>query len=302
MKTYVAIDIGGTDIKYGLVDEEGNIQESFSTQTQAWLGGPHVARKAVDIAVTYMRKEDISGVGISTAGMVDIEEGKIFYSGPQIPDYAGVKLKALLEEACGVPCEVENDVNCAGLAESIAGAGKGMDSVVCLTIGTGIGGCYVEKGQVLHGSLGSAMEVGYLKIRGEDFQDLASTTAMTEWVAREKGESKEEWSGRNIFKAAKAGDAVCISGIDRMCDVLGEGIANLCYVLNPSAVILGGGVMQQKEYLEPRLQAAMEKYLLPSIAERTKLSVAWFGNEAGMLGAYHHFRLMQQRRQERKGE
>ena len=107
------------------------------------------------------------------------------------------------------------------------------------------------------------------------------------------------WTGQHIFEAAREGDPICVSEIDRMCDILGKGIANICYVLNPEVVVLGGGVMAQKEYLYPRIRSALDRYLIPSIAQETELTMARQGNDAGMIGAYLHFQKMQRKRQGR---
>ncbi len=108
---------------------------------------------------------------------------------------------------------------------------------------------------------------------------------MAEW----KNEPSERWNGYRIFQDAQKGDALCIRAIDEMTDVLGQGIANICYVLNPEVVVLGGGIMAQEEYLKGRVEKAVEKYLVASIASRTRIAFAKHRNDAGMLGAFYHF-------------
>ncbi|MFW5632652.1 MAG: ROK family protein, partial [Acetivibrio ethanolgignens] len=146
MERYVSIDIGGTAIKYGIIDENGKILERREKPTEAFMGGLSILKKTVDIVENFQKNFEINGICISTAGMVDVKKGSIFYSGPQIPDYAGTQFKKTMEERFGIPCEVENDVNCAGLAESVSGAAKDSCITLCLTIGTGIGGCIVING------------------------------------------------------------------------------------------------------------------------------------------------------------
>ena len=108
-------------------------------------------------------------------------------------------------------------------------------------------------------------------------------------VAEWKGEQEDIWDGYHIFEEAKKGDELCNRAIDEMCDVLGKGIANICYVINPEIVVLGGGIMAQEEFLKDRIKAAMDKYLVSSIAKHTKLAFAKHQNDAGMLGAFYHF-------------
>ena len=289
MKYYISIDIGGTAIKYGVLAEDGSFLSRGETPTEAARGGPAILEKVTGIAARLWETAAISGICISTAGMVDPERGEVFYSAPLIPHYAGTNFKKTMEARFGVPCEVENDVNCAGLAESVSGAGRGSRSMVMLTIGTGIGGCIVLDGKVLHGAGNSACEVGYLHMRGSDFQTLGAASILTEKVAAQKGEPESVWNGLRIFGEAKRGDPVCRAAIDEMVGVLGEGIANICYVIDPEVVVLGGGVMAQEEYLRGPLEAALRAYLLDSVADHVRLAFARHRNDAGMLGAFYHF-------------
>lgn len=296
MNVYACIDIGGTVVKYGLINADGRIIKTEKTATEAQRGGPAILHKVKEIVRKLQREHAVSGIAVSTAGMVDTESGEIFYAAPLIPDYAGINFKEELEKEFHVPCEVENDVNCAGLAESISGAAKGCKTVLCLTVGTGIGGCMLIDGHVFHGAGDSACEVGYMHMSGSDFQTLGSARTLIENVAERKGEASENWNGYRIFEAAGKGDDICGEAISEMVEVLGIGIANICYVFNPEIVVLGGGVMEQEKALKGRLEEALKKYLVPCIAERTKLAFAKHKNEAGMLGAYYH--LMYKLRQE----
>lgn len=246
MNPYVVIDIGGTSIKYGLADAKGQLLETHEMPTEAQKGGPHILNTTKEIVARYLKKHPLAGVAISSAGMVDPDKGEIFYAGPQIPNYAGTQFKKEIEETFQIPCEIENDVNCAGLAEVTTGHAKGSNHAVCLTIGTGIGGCLLLDGQVFHGFSNSACEVGYLHLPDGAFQDLASTTALVEYVAEHHGDPVEQWNGRRIFKQATEGDKICMAGIDRMVAYLGKGLANIAYVVNPEVIVLGGGLWPRK--------------------------------------------------------
>ena len=293
MKPYICIDIGGTAIKYGVIENEKIIEKAVIDTPK---GGPKILEKTKEIIETYLKRGSYGGVCISTAGMVDVENGRIFHAADTIPDFKGTEFKKEIETSFKITCEIENDVNCAGLAESISGAGKGCKSILCLTIGTGIGGCAVIGGEVLHGFTGSACEIGYMRIPGGVFEKLGAASILTQKVAEKKGEDRLKWSGIHIFEEAKKNDKICIEAIDEMCDVLGLGIANLCYILNPQKVVLGGGIMAQEDYLYPRIRKAMDKYLIPVLAENTELAMAEHKNNAGMLGAYYHFMKRQQKR------
>lgn len=290
MKRYVSVDIGGTAIKYGVISADGQILKKDVMDTDAKRGGFAILCKVQKIVEGFYAQEKISGICISTAGIVDTEKGEVTYSAPLIPDYAGTEYKRVLEERFQIPCEVENDVNCAGLAEFHTGASAGSKIALMLTVGTGIGGSIVMDGQIFRGFSGSACEIGYLTMRDSDFQTLGAASILTKKVAKWKNEPEKVWDGYHIFEAAKAGDPLCICAIDEMADVIGQGVANICYVLNPEVVVFGGGIMAQKEFLKERMEAAVGKYLIPEIANHTRLAFAKHGNDAGMLGAFYHFR------------
>ena len=291
MKEYICIDIGGTSIKHGVVREDGTFAVTGEMPTQAMeYGGPGIMEKAKKIVEVYREEYQPEGICISTAGMVDCEKGKITYAAPLIPNYTGTEIKKTLEDLYGIPCEVENDVNCAGLAEHFAGASKGSSISLCLTIGTGIGGAIIIDGKVFHGFSGSGCEVGYMHLPGGEFQDLGASSILVKKTAEYKNIDSASINGKYVFEQAKQGDSDCIRAIQEMCEVLGMGIANICYVVNPEVVVLGGGIMAQKEYLKDILRESLDKYLIPSVARHTRLEFAQNQNQAGMLGAYYHFR------------
>lgn len=289
MKKYISVDIGGTAIKYGMIREDGQILSRGVIDTEAHRGGPAILNKVEKIVEQHCIQEKLCGICISTAGMVDTEKGVITYAAPLIPDYTGTEYKKILENKFRLPCEVENDVNCAGLAEYHSGASAGSRIAVMLTVGTGIGGSIVIDGEIFRGFSGSACEVGYMNMQGGDFQTLGAASSLTKKVADWKKEPRERWNGYHIFEAAKQGDDLCIRAIDEMSDTLGQGIANICYVLNPEVVVLGGGIMAQEHFLKERIQASIAKYLLPEIVSHTRLAFAKHQNDAGMLGAFYHF-------------
>lgn len=290
LKKYIAIDIGGTMIKYGIIDEKSNIIETNETTTEAFKGGKYVFDKVKNICKQYIQNEKMEGICISTAGMVNTQTGEIIYANSDsMPDYTGINYKKTFQDEFNIPCEVENDVNCAGLCENYAGASKNTHSSLCLTIGTGIGGCIVIDNKVVGGFSNSGAEVGYMNMFGKTFQELASTTTLVEKTAKAMNIDKSDINGKIIFEKAKQGDKICIEQIDSLCDYLAYGIANICYVINPEMVVLGGGIMGQKDYLKPKIENSLKKYLIQPILEKTKLSFAINENQAGMLGAYFNF-------------
>ena len=248
MKTYICIDIGGTSIKYGMIREDGTFLTTGEMPTEAQKhGGPGIMKKAEAIVEEFLNTYKPEGICVSTAGMVDCEKGRITYAAPLIPHYTGTEIKKTLEERFHLPCEVENDVNCAGLAEHFSGASKGSKISVCLTVGTGIGGAILIDGKVFHGFSGSGCEVGYMHLPGGAFQDMGASSILVKKTAEYKRIAPESIDGKYVFEHAKKGDMDCIRAIEEMCEVLGMGISNICYVVNPEVVVLGGGIMAQKE-------------------------------------------------------
>lgn len=290
MKQYISIDIGGTFIKYGLINENGEILEKHELATEANKGGEQILEKTLKIVENYKENHQVEGVAISTAGMVDTKNGSIRYASELIPGYTGINFKEPIKEKFDLPCYVENDVNCAGLAEYKSGAGKNSEIALILTIGTGIGGCAIINGEVYHGISGSAMEIGYMNMQNSTFETLASAKTLVEKVADLKVENVEDWNGKKIFDLAKGGDEICIKAIDEMCEVLARGIANIVYVLNPDTIILGGGIMAQGEYLYEKIDKNLEKYLQKPLYDAISLKFASNQNAAGMLGAFYNFK------------
>ena len=289
MKFYVSIDIGGTSIKHGILDENIKFITSGEIATEAQKGGKNILEKVINIVSEYKKEYTLSGICISTAGMVDCEKGEIIHASDLIPNYTGTQIKKTLEDIFSIPCEVENDVNCAGLAEYFSGSAKGSSISLCLTIGTGIGGSIIINDKVFHGFSGSACEVGYMNMFKSKFEDLGATSILVKKVAKLKNCSENHIDGKLIFEMAKNNDEDCIKAIDEMVDILGMGIANICYVINPEVVVLGGGIMAQKDYLYDKIRLSLDKYLIPTISSKTKLEFAKNQNKAGMIGAYYNF-------------
>ncbi|EQK44676.1 ROK family protein [[Clostridium] bifermentans ATCC 638] len=291
MKKFICIDIGGTSIKYGILRETGIIIEKGNMDTNALKeGGQGIFEKIKYIISKYLKNYEVEAVCISTAGMVDPKDGKILFALEHlIPGYTGMEIKKEVEREFNIRCEVENDVNCAGLGEMWLGAGKGASSSVCLTIGTGIGGCIIINNELIHGFSNSAGEIGYMKINGEDFQNVASTTSLVKRVARLKNIAEENINGKMIFDMAKNKDQDCLKEIDYMIKSLAIGIANLSYVINPEVIILGGGIMAQEQFLKPKIKEALRKELIKTIYENTRIEFAKRQNDAGMIGALYNF-------------
>ena len=289
MNKIICIDIGGTAIKYGVIGTDHKVLCTRETATCAHMGAAALSEKLRNI-VRELKEEapDAAGIAISTAGVVDADQALILHATDAIPGWKGTSLRNELAEF-GLPVEAENDVNCAGLSEYASGSAAGAQSALILTVGTGIGGCFIKDGQLLNGHTWSACEVGYLPVDGQPFQEQAATSVLSARTASIKGGTAEEWNGRKIFAAAAAGDRECQSCIDDMCVVLGKGIAALCFVLNPEVVVFGGGIMAQEAVLRTPITEAFARHSIPLISNATRIEFASHQNAAGMKGALVNF-------------
>ncbi len=292
MCKYLCIDIGGTAIKYGVYNELGrNENEVGSILVKQTHEGTEIINTVIEIVSNTIKLYTIEGICISSAGVIDASLGKVIYSGYTIPNYTGTQIKAIIEKKFNIPCEVENDVNCACLGEYWLGAGRGSSSLVCLTIGTGVGGAIMLDNKLIHGYSHTAGEIGYMNILGENFQDLASTSSLIKRVSkRKKNENARNLTGFQIFELAKQGDVICIEEIDNMVRNLALGIANILYLFNPETLILGGGIMGQKEMLKEKIDQEISNAIVHPMFNKTTIKFAQNGNDAGLLGALYNFR------------
>lgn len=287
MKTMV-LDIGGTAIKSAIA-ENGSLSAIRETPTSAAKGGAYVMSLAKEIIGSYRDTYDFSRIGISTAGQVNPVTGSIIYANHNIPGYTGTPVKDIMEKAFHVPVFVENDVNAAAIGEAVYGAGRGEKNFVCLTYGTGVGGAIFTDGNIYRGSSFSAGELGALIVHPEDrrpdedmysgcYEKYASTTAL---IARASEYDPAITNGKILFSRI---DEKEICGIvDSWIDEIVYGLVSIVHMLNPSCIILGGGIMEQ-----PYIPAQIEKKLMPSVMSSfrgLKIKKAELGNQAGMLGA-----------------
>lgn len=295
MMYYICIDIGGTSIKYGVLSEKGEIFIDGTVSTKVTEKENFIlsdVKKLIRNILDEYRNYEIKGICVSTAGVVNPEKGEIAYAGPTIPKYTGTKIKEELEKEFSISCEVENDVNCAGLGEYWKGAGKGSKSMVCLTIGTGIGGSVILDGKLLNGIGYTAGEIGYMDVNGSYIQNIASSKYLVEKVQKEKVEKEgitDAITGVDIFELAKKGDEICIAGINEIISNLAVGVRNIIYLLNPEVIVIGGGITAQKEYLEEKIRNEVNDGMISDMFRKTRIELAQQGNQAGLLGALYNF-------------
>lgn len=283
----VAVDIGGTNTKMCICDTQGKIERFKEYATESHLGGPHViARLLVKIA----EYDDFDAIAISTAGQVNAEEGYIVYANENIPSYTGTRIKEIVTHHFGKPVMVENDVNAAALGEAYFGAAQSFDNFLCLTFGTGIGGAIVINRQIYKGANGVAAEFGHIfthpipaAYEGEwlpYYEKYASTTALVRMAQQEDPECV---NGKVFFDKIQDGNERLKRILDVWVTEVSVGLASIIHIFNPSAIIIGGGVMEQ-EALVQRVEERTKSLVMESFTG-VRIVKASLGNKAGLLGA-----------------
>lgn len=277
---YIAFDIGGTKIKYSIIDKNYNIIEKNQIDTNAKLGGVHVINKVIDIINDYKNKFELNGVAISTAGVVDPTTGIILYANDVMPEYTGLNLPKMIYEKTNLFASVENDVNCFALSHLLS-----IDTdYLMVAVGTGIGGSIVINKQIYHGITKSGGEFGNMIIdKGKRFEDLASITALVRY-ANELGLNVH--NGLDVFNLYDQKDEKATKAVNYFYKYLALGLLNLAYIFNIPKIILGGGITNRPTFLTE----LMEKIKLYENKpyNNTEIIVSKNTNDGGMLGALVH--------------
>ena len=302
----IGIDLGGTNIAAGVVDESQHIVAEVSLPTGAERPAEAVVADICRAAEKAMEKAGITAahcasVGIGSPGTCDSANGVVVRAYNLGWDH--VPVCRMLEERFHVPCRLSNDANCAALAEQVAGAAVGHDNVVLITLGTGVGGGIIIGGKIYDGMRGAGAELGHtlLVLDGEPctcgrrgcWEAYSSATALirqARQAAAEHPESllagAEEITGKTVFDAADRGDETANAVVDRFCDYLGAGVTNIVNALAPEVILIGGGISRQGERLLAPVRRYVEKNCfggkdgaIPIIA------AARLGNDAGIIGA-----------------
>ena len=277
----LAIDIGGTMIKYGLVSSDGEILSTDKIETEAEKGLENILNKIDNIFKRYKENNPV-GVAVSGTGQINGIIGKVIGGNPIIPNWIGANLVKILEEKYNLPAVLENDVNCVALGEKWIGAGKDLSNFICLTIGTGIGGGIILNNQLFRGENFVAGEFGHILIKKGEFEQFASTTALIRLVKERTGKTL---NGKEIFDLEKKEIVEYQEVMSEWIENLTDGLSSIVYCFNPANIILGGGVIEQGEPLINRIKDSLFKKIGPQFKEKLNIIQAKLGNNAGMIGA-----------------
>jgi glucokinase len=289
----IGLDLGGTDLKAGLVSDSGEIAHFLRLPARA---GEHADApfEVIARAVAALRcaaAGPLVGIGFGCPGVIDPANGALVGRTPHLPHWDSLPLRALLMERLGARLVVENDANLAALAEHRVGAARGARVSLTITVGTGIGCGVIVEGRVLRGAHGGAGELGHLPLDGR-FPCRCGVPGCVEpecsgsgLVARAAEAGLAAPDAATIFDAAAAGDLRAVRLIERMTDRLGALIAVAVQLLDPGVVVIGGGVSNAGEALLVPLRSAVARYALESHRHGMRIVRAALGADAGLVGA-----------------
>jgi glucokinase len=290
----IALDLGGTDLKAGLVDRAGTLAH-FARRPSRVQESADAPLEVIAEVVEEMRARSgsrVGGAGLGSPGVIHPVTGALVGRTPHMPHWDGIPLRARLTEWLGLPVTVDNDANCAALAEATLGAARGTRTSITITLGTGVGCGIVADGRVLRGARGGAGELGHMPLGSGRYPDRCGVENCVEPEAsgsgliaraREAGIAATDAAG--VFAASAQGDARATQLIDHTIDRLGALLAVAINLINPEVVCVGGGISQAGEPLFGRIQRALSRYALASHREGLRVVPAALGERAGTIGA-----------------
>jgi len=305
-RVVIGVDLGGTNLRTALLSQDGTILDKRKEATQASDGWKKVIDRLVenisrqkDIAV--QRGLEVAAVGVGAPGVIQMDKGIVVKS-PNFPDWNNLPLQDALERALRLPVVIENDANAAALGEQWLGAGSGINSMILLTLGTGVGGGIVLNDSIWHGADGMAGELGHMTILPNGRQCGCGNKGCLEMYASARGivQSFIDAAGAStliptgdlrvitseqVYQAARDGNDVAVRVMKDMGSMLGIGIANLINIFNPEMIVIGGGVKDAWQlFINATNQEIMRRaFQVP--AERTRVVPTSLGDDAGMVGA-----------------
>jgi glucokinase len=311
-KWVVGVDLGGTTTKLAFINPSGDIIHKWEISTDNRENGKFITiniGKAIDetLAELGQPKEKLIGIGMGAPGPVDYESG-ILYNTVNLGWEDNYPLQKELETVTSLPAAIDNDANCAALGEMWKGAGAGAKDLVCVTLGTGVGGGVITNGAIVQGVSGAAGEIGHITSipnggapcncgKTGCLETVASATGIVR-LANEKLQNQERDSqlkrlllstgkiaAKDVFDCARDGDATSLEVVEEVAFHLGLALANLGNTLNPAKIVLGGGVSKAGTILLDKVQANFDKYAFQRVKESTEISIAILGNDAGVIGA-----------------
>lgn len=284
------LDIGGTSIKVAVSDREGNLKEKGFVKIEETFEA--LMGNIVEWINSMKEKYEIEGVAISSPGAVDTKIG-IVGGASAVPCIHGPNWKEEILKRTSLKASIENDANCAALAEVFSGTAKGVSDMMFLVCGTGIGGAIVNNGKIHHGKHLHGGEFGYMLMEEEDgqfynFSEVASTMSFVRRVRKHYND--ESWDGVKIFEEAANGNEVCIEAIERFYKNLAKGIFNIQYVYDPEMILLGGAISEREDFIDrinEKIDEIMSKVEIAKV--RPQVLTCTHKKDANLIGAVANF-------------
>lgn len=311
-KKIIGIDLGGTSAKLAILTKEGEIQRKWSVETNILNDGVSIVPDIIDsikeqFNLLNLTAADFYGIGMGSPGKVDAANKTVI--GAYNLNWSTLQeVGKLFDEAFGLPFFIDNDANVAALGEQWKGAGNGEPDVVMFTLGTGVGGGIVINHQLVRGVGGTAGEVGHIVVDPDHGYECTcgnvgclETVASATGIVRLARHYSNEFSGdstiksridsgdsvtaRDIFDAAKEGDKFSEHVVQQFAKYLGIATSHIANILNPSIIVIGGGVSAAGNYLKEKIEKYHRTYSFPQVRDVTKIELATIGNDAGVIGA-----------------
>lgn len=287
MNYYLTVDIGGTDIKYGVIGEDLVLVYKSTVKTEGHLGGHHVINTIKKLFNELSNKYELKGIAISTTSGIS-DDDVVMTPSFAIKDYEGINFKEELKDL-GVNISAENDVNSMALCEKeLVKDHEDKKCIITMTLGTGIGGAIFINDKMHRGFKYTAGEWGKIIIsKNKTYEQLASTKALVD--SAKKVNPKLD-NGIKVFEAYDNGDEDIIPVVHEFYNYVARGLANIIYVLNPDHIVIGGGITNRGDIFLEELKAHLKPMLWDYLANDLNLELAKKRNDAGMIGAFINYK------------
>lgn len=284
------IDIGGTAIKVGVLDNLGNI--FFKDELEVYHNIEDFTNVICNWIDIIKLKYEIEGIALSSPGAVDVKTG-IIGGASAIPCIHGPNWKEILYNKFKLNVSIENDANCAALAEAFNGAGKNINDIMFVVCGTGIGGAIIHNGEIHHGKNLHGGEFGYMLMEEKDgefknFSEVASTMSFVRKVR--KYYNDDSWDGKRVFEEAKNGNKICQEVIETFYLNLAKGIFNLQYIYDPDIILLGGAISEREDFvseINKKIDYLLQKIEIAKV--KPIISTCKHKKDANLIGALANY-------------
>lgn len=311
MEKLIGIDLGGTTVKFAILTEEGDIQFKWSIATDIQYEGKNIVPNIIESIIHHLdlyglSSNDFLGIGMGSPGSVDCKKGTVI--GAYNLNWKTLQpVKEMIEAGTGIPFYIDNDANAAALGERWKGAGEGSANVIFVTLGTGVGGGVIAEGNLIHGQVGAAGEIGHIIVDPDGYQCTCGNQGCLETVASATGvvrlardlaekfsseselkqliDDGQEITSKAVFDYAKRGDKLADMIVDKVYFYLGLACGNMANILNPDSIVIGGGVSAAGDMLVKGVEKYFNRFAFPQVQTSTKIKLAQLGNDAGVIGA-----------------